>query len=95
MHDAEVSRIRLDKWMWHARFFKTRALSAKLVSSGKVRVNSRRVSKPATFVGQNDVLTFPQAGSVRVVRITALGERRGPASEAQQLYMILHDDTGE
>ncbi|MEM6578666.1 MAG: RNA-binding S4 domain-containing protein [Pseudomonadota bacterium] len=90
-----TSRIRLDKWLWHARFFKTRALSAKLVASGKVRVNGRRVSKPATFVTAGDVLTFPQAGSIRVVRILAPGERRGPASEAQNLYDLVQDPKGE
>jgi ribosome-associated heat shock protein Hsp15 len=79
-------KIRLDKWLWHARFFKTRSLSAKTVSSGHVRVNSQRISKPAFNVGPEDVLTFPQARRVRVVKILAVGERRGPAPEAQGLY---------
>lgn len=87
--------MRLDKWLWHARFFKTRALSTKLVSSGKVRVNARRVSKPATSVGPGDVLTFPQAGLIRVVRVIAIGDRRGPAQEAQQLYENVEDAEGE
>lgn len=95
MSASDTSRIRLDKWLWQARFFKTRALSAKLVSAGKVRVNARRVSKPATFVGAGDVLTFSQAGSIRVVRILAVGDRRGPASEAQQLYSDVQDDERE
>lgn len=95
MTAPDPSRIRLDKWLWQARFFKTRALSAKLVSAGKVRVNARRVSKPATFVGPGDVLTFPQAGSIRVVRIRALGERRGPASEAQDLYSDVTETSGD
>ncbi len=79
-------RIRLDKWLWQARFFKTRSLSAKLVSGGHVRVNGTKVAKPAHAVGAGDVLTFPQARAVRVVRILALGTRRGPASEARALY---------
>lgn len=79
-------RIRLDKWLWHARFFKTRGLSAKLVSSGHVRVNGDKVSKPAHAVGPGDVLTFPQARDIRVVRIVAIGTRRGPATEARALY---------
>ena len=95
MSASDTSRIRLDKWLWQARFFKTRALSARIVSSGKVRVNARRVSKPATFVAPGDVLTFFQAGSIRVVRILALGERRGPASEAQQLYEDVESQNGE
>jgi ribosome-associated heat shock protein Hsp15 len=80
------ARTRLDKWLWHARFFKTRGLSAKVVSAGHVRVNREKVSKPAYTVSPGDVLTFPQARDIRVIRILALGERRGPASEAQALY---------
>ncbi len=84
------AKIRLDKWLWHARFFKTRSLAAKLVSGGHVRVNSDKVSKPAHAVTAGDVLTFPQARATRVVRIVALGDRRGPASEAQALYEDLN-----
>ena len=83
---ARADRIRLDKWLWQARFFKTRTLAADLVRGGRVRVNGARVSKPAQQVGPGDVLTFPQGRQVRVVRVTAPGERRGPASEAQTLY---------
>ncbi|SNR55776.1 RNA-binding S4 domain-containing protein [Puniceibacterium sediminis] len=81
-----AARIRLDKWLWQARFFKTRSLSAKVVSAGHVRVNSQRVTKPATMIGPDDVLTFSQADEVRVIRVAAPGTRRGPASEAQTLY---------
>lgn len=76
----------MDKWLWQARFFKTRSLATKLVSEGQVRVNANRVSKPATPVGAGDVLTFAQGARVRVIRIVALGIRRGPAPEAQTLY---------
>ncbi|SMX43778.1 RNA-binding S4 domain-containing protein [Maliponia aquimaris] len=79
-------RIRIDKWLWHARFFKTRTLSAKAVSSGPCRVNGTPVAKPAFLVTPGDVLTFSQARDVRVIRVVALGERRGPAPEAQALY---------
>ena len=78
--------IRLDKWLWHARFFKSRSLAADIVSSGKVRVGGTPVSKPARAVGPGDVLTFVKAQDTRVVRILACGDRRGPASEAQALY---------
>lgn len=78
--------IRLDKWLWYARFFKTRSLASKLVSGGNVRVNSNKVAKPAIAVGAGDVLTFVQSKDVRVVRIKACGTRRGPAPEAQTLY---------
>ena len=79
-------KIRLDKWLWHARFFKTRTLAAKVVSGGHVRVNSNKVSKPSAAVVADTVLTFPQGNHIRVIKIVALGTRRGPASEAQTLY---------
>lgn len=84
--------LRLDKWLWQARFFKTRGLAAKIVSGGKVRVNSEPVSKPARAVGPGDVLTFSQGDRVRVVEIAELGTRRGPATEAQGLYKDLSPD---
>ena len=86
---AEPTRresIRLDKWLWHARFFKTRSLAARAVAEGRVRLNAERVEKPAQSVGPGDALTFPQGNRIRVVRVRALGTRRGPAPEAQALY---------
>lgn len=81
-----AQKLRIDKWLWHARFFKTRSLAAKVVSGGKLRVNGQPISKPAYMVSVSDVLTFPQADNVRVIKVLAMGERRGPAPEAQQLY---------
>lgn len=78
--------IRLDKWLWHARFFKTRSLAAKAVADGKVRVNGLRVVKPATPVAAGDGLTVVQGRAVRVVRVRGTGTRRGPAEEARTLY---------
>jgi ribosome-associated heat shock protein Hsp15 len=78
--------IRLDKWLWQARFFKSRGLAARSIGEGRVRVNAVRVTKPASVVRVGDGLTFVQGGSVRVLRIVALGTRRGPAPEAQALY---------
>ncbi|KRS12867.1 tRNA synthetase RNA-binding protein [Roseovarius atlanticus] len=86
MSDAGQPKIRLDKWLWHARFFKTRSLATKLVTGGHVRVNSQRVSKASSSVKPGDVLTFPKERDIRVIRIVAVGERRGPAPEAQALY---------
>ena len=87
---AEASpRLRIDKWLWQARFFKTRSLAARAVSDGRCRVNGTPVAKPAYAVGPGDVLTFPQARVVRVIRVEALGDRRGPAPEAQALYTDL------
>lgn len=82
-------KLRIDKWLWHARFFKTRTLSAAEVSAGHVRLNGARVQKPAQLVAPGDVLTFPKGRRIRVIRIEALGTRRGPAPEAQTLYTDL------
>lgn len=79
--------LRLDKWLWQARFFKTRTLATEMVARGKVRVNARIVKKGAAHVGEGDVLTIVQGHSVRVVRVLALPDRRGPASEAAVLYV--------
>ncbi|QBF32431.1 RNA-binding S4 domain-containing protein [Thalassococcus sp. S3] len=91
MTEAPV-KLRLDKWLWHARFFKTRSLAARQVAGGHVRVNGDKTDKPARSVCVGDVLTFAQARQVRVVRIEALGVRRGPAPEAQTLYTEIGPD---
>ncbi len=83
---GEAGKIRLDKWLWQARFFKTRALAAATVKGGHVRVNGNRAGKPSQTVRAGDVLTFAQASVIRVVRILGPGTRRGPAPEAQTLY---------
>ena len=81
--------IRVDKWLWQARFFKSRSLAAEMVAAGRLRISGQPVDKPAKTVKAGDVLTFPQSGNIRVVRIVAAGIRRGPASEAQLLYQDL------
>ncbi len=78
--------LRLDRWLWQTRFFKTRSLAAKLISAGRVRVNAAPVRKPAHPVRPGDTLTFPQGDGVRVIRATGLPQRRGPASEARHHY---------
>ena len=82
----EADGIRLDKWLWQARFFKSRSLASKLCAAGKVRVDGAVVTKAHYLVRVGNVLTFPQARDIRVVRIEALGTRRGPAPEARLLY---------
>lgn len=77
---------RIDRWLWFARFFKSRTLAAKLCAGHKVRVNRQIVAKASASIRVGDVLTFPQGSRVRVVRIVDLGSRRGPAAEAQTLY---------
>ena len=81
--------IRLDKWLWQARFFKSRTLASKMCAAGKVRVDGTVTVKPDHIVRVGNVLTFPQARDIRVVRVEALGTRRGPATEARTLYSEL------
>jgi ribosome-associated heat shock protein Hsp15 len=78
--------IRLDKWLWQARLCKSRGLAARLIAAGGVRLNAVPVSKPATPVRVGDGLSFARHGRVHVLRILALGTRRGPAAEARLLY---------
>ncbi len=84
---------RLDKWLWHARFVKSRSLAARLIEEGCVRVNRQRVVKAATSVKCGDVLTATFHGRVRVIEILAIGHRRGPPGEAQALYSELLSDS--
>lgn len=88
MSDAP-SKLRIDKWLWFARFFKTRGLAAKVVGGGRCRVNGVPVAKASVGLQAGDVVTFPQGRDVRVIRVEALGTRRGPAPEAQALYTDL------
>lgn len=78
-------KIRLDKWLWAARFFKTRALATEAVSGGKVHVNGQRV-KPARAIHIDDILNITRGHVEWVVIIKALSEKRGPAEIAQTLY---------
>ena len=82
-------RQRLDKWLWFARFAKTRTLAAKLVAGGFVRVNGQRVENAAKAVAEGDVLTIAVHRTTAVVRVEDLGSRRGPAPEARLLYTDL------
>jgi len=78
--------LRLDKWLWYARFFKSRSLATKLCQSGGLRLGGSLVHKAHAQVRVGDVLTFPQGQHIRVVKVVALGVRRGPAQEARELY---------
>jgi ribosome-associated heat shock protein Hsp15 len=91
---AAAPKLRLDKWLWQARFFKSRGLAAELIEAGSVRVNGTRVTRPGRDIALGDVLTFPLGARIRVVRILAFGLRRGPATEAQALYVDLDPQGG-
>ena len=87
--------LRADKWLWYARFFKTRSLAAKLCSGGQLRIDGSLVTKAHSKLKVGDVLTFPQGHHIRVVKVVALGTRRGPAPEAQGLYEDLKPPSSE
>jgi ribosome-associated heat shock protein Hsp15 len=82
---------RIDKWLFHARFYRTRALAQAAASAGKVRLNGVRVEKPAHLLRPGDILTLGRGSEVLALRVLALAERRGPAPEAQRLYEIVAD----
>ncbi len=89
---AAAPKLRLDKWLWQARFCKSRSLAAELIEAGSVRVNGTRITKPGRDVCAGDTLTFPLGARIRVIRVLAVGLRRGPAPEAQSLYLDLEPD---
>jgi ribosome-associated heat shock protein Hsp15 len=77
---------RLDKWLWCTRLIKTRTGAARLVEAGKVRINGARAQKPSRLVQPGDVVTATPEGRLFVARVLSFAERRGPASQAQDLY---------
>jgi ribosome-associated heat shock protein Hsp15 len=77
--------VRLDKWLWAARFFKTRGLATEAVSGGKVHANGLRV-KPARVVRVGDLLEIRKGAYTFQVEVLGLSDRRGPASVASRLY---------
>ena len=80
------AKARLDQWLWFARLAKSRSLAARLCAGGAVTLNGAAVSKANQAVRVGDVVTLPQRGWLRTVRIVAPGTRRGPAAEARLLY---------
>ncbi len=81
----DQDKLRIDKWLWAARFFKTRSLAADAVECGKVQVNGARV-KPAKLLAAADTLTIRLGPYQHVIEVLALSSKRGPATEAQKLY---------
>jgi len=94
VNEGPTPKIRLDKFLWHARFVKTRGLAAKLCEGG-IRVDGVRVEKPGALVRPGQVLTFALGRHVRVIELVAVGVRRGPADEARGLYRDLAPPTPE
>ncbi|WP_396595424.1 RNA-binding S4 domain-containing protein [Brevundimonas sp. R86498] len=91
-----VESVRIDVWLWRARFAKTRSLAAALVERGAVRLTHQgrqtRLDKPSRVVHPGDEIVFARDGRIAVVRVEALGERRGPPAEARALYVPIGDE---
>lgn len=81
--------LRIDKWLYYARFFKTRGMATRFITSGKLRLDGQIMSKPHRTVQIGHTLTFSQIDRIKVIRIERFGTRRGPASEAAELYLDL------
>jgi len=80
-----VQNVRIDKWLWAARFYKTRSLASEAIKGGKVHVNGNR-TKPSREVELGDTLILRQGFDEKTVVVQALSDKRGPATVAQQLY---------
>jgi ribosome-associated heat shock protein Hsp15 len=83
--------LRIDKWLWHARFCKSRASAQAKAEAGHIRINGHRVQKSSAAVRIGDVLTLPTGGRVLALRVLGLGLRRGPTDEARTLYEEIED----
>src|SRR5690606_23436220 len=80
-----MAKIRIDKWLWAARFYKTRSLAAQEISKGRVLINGQ-VAKPAREVAADDLVSVRKDGPALEVRVLAISNVRGPAPAARQLY---------
>lgn len=79
-------RVRIDKWLWHARFYRTRSAAQAAAGAGLIRLNGQRVEKSSVAVGPGDILTLPRGRDVVVIRVLAIAARRGGAPDARRLY---------
>lgn len=84
--DEQAQEVRIDKWLWAARMFKTRSLASTACNAGHVKVNGTSV-KPAKTVRVGDQIDVLTPGGPRILEVAALSERRGPAKVAQTLYV--------
>jgi ribosome-associated heat shock protein Hsp15 len=89
--EPNSARSRIDKWLWHARFYRSRALAQQAAASGLVRLNGARVEKAGRDVKPGDVLTVPRGSDILAIRVVALASRRGSAPDARALYEILNE----
>ncbi|GIX34253.1 MAG: heat shock protein 15 [Lysobacteraceae bacterium] len=86
MSTAPPREVRIDQWLWAARFFKTRSLARQAVENGRVALGGQTVGKPSRSVRAGDVLRIERAGEVFEVEVRDVSTVRGPAPQARQLY---------
>jgi ribosome-associated heat shock protein Hsp15 len=84
-----AERVRIDKWLWHARFYRSRVLAQQAAASGLLRLNGLRVERASAGVQPGDIVTLPRGRDVLAVRIEAVALRRGPSAEARKLYTVV------
>lgn len=87
-----VERIRLDKWLWVARFAHSRGAAQAMCRSGLIRVCGRRVEKSGREIHPGDIITIPQLRKIQVVRVVCSAQGRGPTTKAKQLYEIIEEN---
>jgi ribosome-associated heat shock protein Hsp15 len=83
--------LRIDKWLWHARFCKTREIAQGKAEAGHIRINGNRVERSSFAVRIGDMMTLPSGGKVVTLRVLGLGLRRGRADEARLLYEVIQE----
>jgi ribosome-associated heat shock protein Hsp15 len=84
-----MTAARLDKWLFHARLYRTRSSAQAAIAAGRVRLNGARTQKPGHAVKPGDILTLGKGAQVMAVRLLALAQRRGSADEARNFYEVL------
>ncbi len=87
--NEELKGQRIDQWLWHARFMKSRSLAQRMIESGKIRINQQKVRDPSKKIRPGAVLTITLSRSIRVIEILELASNRGPYSQARRMYRDL------
>ena len=85
-----MDKVRIDKWLWAARFYKTRSMATEAINGGHVRLNGQRI-KPSRTLSSGDEISITKAPYTFIIHVTALSEKRGSASVAQTLYEETQD----
>ena len=85
------NKVRLDKWLWYCRFYKSRTSASQHIKSGKFRVNGLKVKKAAMLLKQGDVIMFSHGSELKIVKVLDFGKQRGSLLQALDLYEDVTD----